>query len=322
MRAKWVQVVKQIRKCDVSNADSLRAYRKFRAQAQELLKDDEDHSIWAQVVSLFWADATYRLFNEARRPATADKPNGAISPLLGPFIDDAYVASEVGSIGRLTDPAVDIPERGVVSLPTLLSLVRAHRHVITRENFVAYDGAPYDPSPSKAAARAAFRPGVRWVAREPWDDAEDRHVLFDRLSRKAPDKRKRGDIIHSKVLAACEQRLAIEPIRLVRKHRNKVMSHAADRASRNGLTRLKVSLASLDQAHRVLLEVAEVLSLVCRGEVLIGGPVAIPQGAHLEGIDLPFAFPEDMERLESEWQAHTTAREAWSDEALDSVLRG
>jgi hypothetical protein len=312
--------VKRAKNCDVSDAAALRTYRKFRARTQELLKGDEDHSIWAQLVALFWTDATYRLFNEARRRATEEKPNGAISSLLGGYIDDAYVAAEVGSIGRLTDPAAETPERGVVSLPTLLSLVRAHRHVITRENFVAFDGAPYDPTVSKAAGQTALRPGVRWVAREPWDDSEDRHLLFDRLSRKAPANRKRSDIIHRKVLSACEQRLAIEPIRLVRKHRNKVISHAADRTSRGSLDRLKVSLASLDDAHRALLEVAEVLSMICRGEILVGGPVAIPQGLHLEGIDLPFAFPGDVDRLESVWQDHTLAREAWSNGALESVL--
>jgi len=292
----------------------------FRAQAKTVLKDDPDHSIWEQVVAMFWRDAAYRIFNEARRHADAKKPNAAIAPLLGEFVDQAYVWGEIVAIGRLTDPAADDPARGVVSLPTVLKLVRDQRDSLTRELFVTYDGTPYDSEPGKAAARAAISPGVRWVAREPWEDAEDRHALFDRLSRKAPDKRRPDDIVHRAVLTACETRLRVPAIRKFRKLRNKVVSHAASAESRGDLGAFGLSMAAVDEAHRAVIEVTETLSAVALGEILVGGPVAIPQYDVLKDLEHPFAFAGDLDRLQGLWSDHTKERDGWSAGAVAAVL--
>lgn len=312
--------MKPLDECDVGGTATLAAYRTFRVQAHQLLKGDPEQSVWTQLVSLFWRDATYRTFNEARRTATAARPNSAIAPLLGEFIDESYVLGEVTSVARLTDPPSDDPSRGVVSLPTILRLVRANRDVITREMFVAFDGAPYDFASAAAVARTAVRPGVRWVAREPWDDAEDRHVLFDRLSRSHPSKRHRDDKIHKAVLASCEKRLAIDPIRSIRQHRNKIISHAADAASRGGIAALGLTLAAIDQVHRALLEVAQALSTMAIGEILVGGPIAIPQFDVLEGLEHPFAFADDLNQLQEYWATLTRDRDAWSRQAVEAVL--
>lgn len=299
---------------------SMENYLRFRTEARALLKDDEDHSIWAQIVSLFWRDAQFRTFNEARRSATPAKPNAAIASLLASFIDEAYVEREISAIGRLTDPPASDTGRAVVSLPTVLALIRDACVDITRENFVTFDGAPYDPVQDADAARASIRPGVRWVARQPWDDAEDRHRLFDRLSRKDPTHRTPADRIHRKVLAACEQRLQLPQIVKFRKYRNKVVSHAATKSSRSGLEQLGISLADVDIAHRAILEVAETVATIATGEILIGSPVAIPQYNALEHLELPFVHDADLERLRNHWDGFTNERERWSRDAVKAVL--
>lgn len=303
--------------CDVSDHARLTSYRRLRATAFELLRGDEDHSIWEQMVTLFWRDATYRIFNEARKSASDARPNAAVSGLLGEYIDASYLLFEVTGISRLTDEAQVDASRSLVSIPTILKLVRDNRGLITREMFVAYDGIPYDWKPKELQNWTA---GVRWVAREPWEVSEERHNLFDRLSRRSPERRARGDQVHSRVLAAIARRLSGPTISSVRAHRNKVISHAASHSSRAGLKPLALSLASIDSAHRSLLEATEALSVILLGEIMIGGPVPQPQYDFLDRLDLPFAFGDDLAGLEQHFFQHLKDRERWSSSAVEAVL--
>ena len=74
--------MKPAAECDVTDTGALLKYRDLRMTVFDLLRGDEDHSIWEQMVTLFWRDATYRVFNEARRTASEARPNAAISGLL------------------------------------------------------------------------------------------------------------------------------------------------------------------------------------------------------------------------------------------------
>lgn len=308
--------MKPATECDVTDVGALLKYRTLRSSAYDLLRGDEDHSIWEQMVTLFWRDATYRVFNEARRTASETRPNAAISGLLGEYIDAAYILFEVTAISRLTDQPHDDPHRGLVSLPTVLKLARDNRGLITREMFVAFDGVPYDPTP---VATEHFT-GVRWGAREPWEVSEERHNLFDRLSRRTADRRTRQDQVHRKVFSSISDRLCSQTLSVIRSHRNKVISHAADHASRGGLAPLTLSMASIDKAHRALLQATETLATILIGEILIGGPVPQPQFDFLDRLDLPFAFSEDMAPLSEHFSAHMSDRERWSRDAVDEVL--
>lgn len=312
--------MKSLNECDVSDKMALAAFRQLQADALHLLRHDPEHSVWAQMTSLFWRDATYRLINEARKPANDSRPNAAISGLLGEFIDDAYVSAEVAAVGRLTDPHDPKPARGVVSLPAVLSLLKTRQHLITRENFVGYDGAPYDYAAARHANEPRPTPGVQWVAREPWDHSEMRHRTFDRLSGSASGYRHRTDTVKTSIWLACADRLKIDPIKRIRQHRNKVFAHAATIHSRHGLMPLGLSLHDVDQAHRAMLEVAETLSTVVTGGILIGSPVAIAQFDVTDGFDRPFAFTDDLDRLQAFWSGLTSERERWSRGAVDAVL--
>jgi hypothetical protein len=309
--------MKPVSECDVSDRERLASYRKLRDTAFELLRGDEDHSIWEQMVTLFWRDATYRIFNEARRSASDARPNAAVSGLLGEYIDAAYLLFEVTGISRLTDEAQDDASRSLVSLPTILKLVRDNRELITREMFVAFDGTPYDWTPKEPPKWVS---GVRWVAREPWEISQERHELFDRLSRRTPNRRARSDQVHSRVTVAIARRLSGPTISGIRAHRNKVISHAASHSSRAGLTPLALSLASIDSAHQSLLEATEALSVILLGEIMIGGPVPQPENDFLDRLHLPFAFGGDLAELEHHFYQHLQDRERWSRTAVEAVL--
>jgi len=66
------------------------------------------------------------------------------------MLDQGYAATQVLAIRRLQDEGSD-----VFSLQRLLNDIQQQRDMITRENFVAHDGKPYDPD-----GWAAQPPGV------------------------------------------------------------------------------------------------------------------------------------------------------------------
>jgi uncharacterized protein (DUF2267 family) len=302
--------------CDIADQTDLAAYRALRERAHGLLRRDEEHSIFAQIIDFNWWDATYRVINEARRTVDADRKNAAVAPVLGEFIDQSYVMGVVAAVGRLTDPASEDEGRGVVSLPTVLRLLRDNHSLVRREMFVCFDGAPYDPT----APEEPWEPGVRWAARGPHDISRDRHELFDRLSRKSLHRRERTDVVHRKVLAALEDRLSHTAITGIRRHRNKVVSHAADATSRGGIERFGLKLETVDQASRALIEVTETLATILTGEILVGMPVPVATFDVLEHFAEPFAFDSDLAALQALWDETTRTREGWSEAAVAAVV--
>lgn len=309
--------------CDISDKTFLAEFRAFRDRVAELLRGDEEHSISAQLLELFWHDATFRTFNEARRTNTADRRNAAIAPLLANYLDNAYIQSEVLAVSRLTDPPAEEAKLGVVSLPTVIKVLRDNIHLVTREMYVCYDGLPFDCEAAAADEHAAtpFVSGVRWMAVPPSDYSRWAHNVFDRLSGKAADRRHREDRIKPGVLRWLERQIQGEDISKIRLHRNKVLAHKADRTSRGAgpAARLGLSLNGIDALHKRLLNVAEVLSWATLGEVLVGTPIATPQYDQLEGLDSVFAFPEDLESLENLWRAMSAEKENWCVESLDDA---
>lgn len=92
--------------CDIADKIELDAYRALRERVHGLLRADEEHFIFAQLIDFNWRDATYRIINEARRTVSADRKNAAVAPVLGEFIDQSYVMGVVAAVGRLTELSI------------------------------------------------------------------------------------------------------------------------------------------------------------------------------------------------------------------------
>ena len=65
-----------------TGAEELERYREACARWFGWLDDDGEHSITDQLSRLFWQDAVFRIFNEARRHAAKTGPAAAIGPTL------------------------------------------------------------------------------------------------------------------------------------------------------------------------------------------------------------------------------------------------
>lgn len=304
--------------CDAP-ADCVRAFRVLRGQVLDLLMHDV-RSVRAQMSELFWQDAAFRIFNLARRFSERGRETSAVSGLLASYLDTAYVAREVTEVARLLERPGDDPAKGVVSLPTVIKLVREGRHLITRDVYVAHGGLPYDYEAAQVADREGLRArggGAGWASPKPAMSAIA-HRTFDRLSGTAPDRRSRDDKLKPGLLRWLEEHLTCAETTKFRRLRNKVFAHAADSASRGASwTRDGISLNDVDQVHRRLLEVAEVLSQLVSGYQI--APIVTASGDVLYGLDRPFLRDENLPDVRELLDEYARTREEWTERALDAA---
>lgn len=232
--------------CDVSDPERLRLYREKRSEWLYLMNDDPDHAVWRQITTMLWNDAVFRMTNEARRLAIEGKrASAALNGPLAQFINQGFVATQTLSIRRLMDQANRKPDRQIISLQRVLADIRAHRELITREHYVAYDALPYDPEPARQRhfkqIVAENTEGISsgWLPTtgpEAFNMAEHAHKSFDRLSGTCRGERGRHDLIRVEVFENLETVLTKSDWKDIAKFGDKFIAHAADAHSR-GLLR-------------------------------------------------------------------------------------
>lgn len=309
--------------CDVVDKEKLDEYRKKRTEWLYILNGDPDHAIWKQISTMLWNDAIFRMVNESRRlSALADYKSSARNWSIASFMDQGFVAVQTLSIRRLMDKAALKPERQVVSLRRILDDIKAHRELITRENYVSYDGLPYDPEPGERAFMKSLADkgdgvSVQWLpisGPQAWSFSHSTHEQFDRLSGVAPDKRSWNDLIANEVFDKIEAMLSESGWQDIAEFGNKFIAHAADAHSRSTLLdgQSGFSLDKLARCHQG----------ICRAAAAIYGPLLweggtgllpVPQFDQFDGLEAGWLMPEDIKGLSEFWGAHVRNVESWTE---------
>jgi hypothetical protein len=301
-----------IRDCDVVDRAALNSFRQKRAQWSNWLDDDPDHAIWNVVHTLVWRDTTFTALSKL----ALENPESPLhAPLLAETIVNGHVTMQVLALRRLTDRG-----SGVISLPTLIKDLKRHWHLLTRENFVCFDGLPYD---HEAAAReywADKEPGVAiWVETagpKAYGTSGLLHAQFDRLAGIDAANRSRSDCLPRSLITKVEGWLLNSGAEEVAKWSHPYLAHAGNSQDREAIAHIQVTNDKITAAIRDVARVAEALS----GEILyIGGrtgslmPVA--QYDVFERLERPIALQLQRDAAEDVW--NTKSRE-W-DAALSDV---
>ncbi|MEE8186105.1 MAG: hypothetical protein V3T99_00400 [Nitrososphaerales archaeon] len=299
-----------LEECDVENKDSLRTFREKRAQWIEWFSGEDAHSVWNQMSFLFWDHALFCTVNELRRLA-AQSPTSTVgfnSSVIRLF-DKGFVTSQAVTIRRLIEKPKGGSRWAVMSLRRLLKDIQKNRGLITRENYVSYDGLPYDPEAglaewTKNRIERGETANFEWMESKgpsAWLTSKRAHENFDRLSKVAPSDRKRTD----QVLDVWFDRLAkkLEPCKAIKKYVDKFVAHASDPATRKGLQteELGITLEKLEQCLRAIYRVAAFLY----GPLLWEGtyaPLPIPQFDVLKDIDKPWISAKDKAVAHKVWK--------------------
>lgn len=313
---------------------SLDDYRAAHARWLEWLDGDPVHSINGQLSQLMWQDAVFRTFNEARKATQASGPSSAVAPILAQFLDQGYVSSQVLGLSKLveySDPKR--PKLGVISLRRLVDDVIANHGLLTRANFLALEGAPYDYEPICAKEiqaqmeKAGNGVAVFWTGgggEQDWALAERMHEQFDRISGVSPDARTPNDLVSKDLLERVDAALNDEVFGAIRTLRHKTIAHAADAFSRQQVDAAKSGLSfnEVDRAARILLSVRQVMQAGVLFSSWRGGAVPVPQQNQFEFLDLPFAAVDKISGLQAFWAGHCEARDQWLDDGYKTLMDG
>lgn len=316
--------------CDVVDKGALKRFRDRRAKWINWLQGDDLHSVWSQIHTMMWNDAVFQAVNESRRLASEiGNPAATLNGLLGSFIDQSYVATQTLAIRRLVEQPSKNPDRQPISLRRVLRDVRRNRCLMTRENYVAYDGIPYDfekPKREHHKELATRMPKGRALPLDTkgpsaWSASQRLHNHFDCLSGVSPDNRERSDLIDKTVFDQISKRLAVVQIGQVTRYTDKFIAHAADENSRSRLSNedRKITLDKLTASHRAIIDVA---SMICES-LLWGGSHGIipkPPYDHFDGLDAPWVPPDALKDLYGFWERHYEMVEDWK--APELVARG
>lgn len=286
--------------CDVQDKERLALFRLKRAEWKKCLIDDT-FSVSKQIMNMLWNDTVFRTINEARRLTYERSSNGIgfNGPLLELF-DQGFGTSQVMAIRRLTDPNFYDPNRTVISLPRLIEDMKFNSDLITRENYVCYEGTAFEGVPYE-------KDGINWMH---W---KRKHENFDRLSKVPSDKHTRSDKIEKQVFKELQKELKV--CEGLRNYANKFVAHASDSRNRINLTdnEKRITLQRLDDCYQAIIRVASFIGAVILYEHPLGG-VPVPQFDHLENLDKPMVSQDDIEKLHSFWSKRVKEVGRWDND--------
>ena len=297
--------------CDVADKDALEVFRQSLYRWNFWLEGDERHAIWPQIYNMFWNDAVFRFLNESRRLGYAKESTYvANNGLIGRFVDQGYVATQVMSIRRLIEKKGRRDDRQPISLKRLLSDIAENQRLLTRENYVARDGLPYDWKPVRdrwiASRSDDDGVSVDWMETEgptAWAMAEKMDDQFDALSGVYRENRKRGDIVSGKIFEKLWKTLNTPEIKEIGNYADKYVAHAADPTSRSSISADEISLTM--EKIRICQEKIYVVANAISG-ILLGlsthSPLPIPQYSVTEGLDKPWLPSDLLSDLHQAWR--------------------
>jgi len=188
--------------CDVpaERRKELQTYRDKRRAWVSWISTDEHHAIWTVLSNMVWRDAAFKALTKF---AVADDENALNNPLVMEALVEGYVANQVLAIRRLMDRSGG----EVLSLRKLIKDLRSHYALFTRENYICFDGLPYDYEAVRRAWLASAPAGFSWRPNTgPEADAtsERAHAQFDKLAGIDPAKRTREDRLPLSLLKSAE----------------------------------------------------------------------------------------------------------------------
>ena len=287
--------MKNLCECDVEDKESLAVFRNKMRRWHQTLTGDDIHSIFNQIQDMIWNDTVYRTFNEARLLSEeTNDPGTGLPGTIIELLDLSFLVSQTMAIRRLTDSHEWRPERSVYSLPSLVAEIKTSETLFTRENYVCYDGIPFEGE----------------KLQHPQDKVHSsRNSIFDLLSCTDKDHRNRHDKINNKIFKEIQRE--ISKADLIRTYTNKFVAHAAAPDNRRAIDpELKrLSLRFIEDSYKAIITVGKHLERLTGATLIV--ELAIPQFDQLNSWDKPPITSKDKEKLYFYWEKRAEIFEGW-----------
>lgn len=299
-----------LKQCEVppERRSRLESFRSKRQHWVNWLDEDEHHAIWTTLSSMVWSDVSFRTLAQL---ATDNDKSSLGNSLIAEQLINGYVATQVLAIRRLVDDG-----RNNISLRRLLMDIRSNWSLFTRENFVCYDGLPYD---YEAVAHehmvASIGRGAFWVATsgpEAYGTSSMAHAQFDRLCGTDPAKRKREDTLPRSLLATIEGWLDASDADEIAKWSHTYLAHAGNVENRARIAAALITNNKITQAIKALARVAEAISAyVLYSGGRLNGLMPTAQFDQFENLDKPVLAHTAFDQAHSLWSSLSAERDGY-----------
>lgn len=313
-----------IDQCDFLNKGKGEAFRKIRMKLIEWLHGEDPHSISRQISSMLWDYALFLTVNELRRVADEEpeKEVGFNGPVIRLF-DAGFATTQAVAIRRLIEKPKKDPKWAVISLRRVLNEIEKNLDLMTRENYVCYDGLPYDYGAaheqwlsSLPVTESGIHSGsLPTSGPDAFPMSERVHKNFDILAQVHPAKRSRKDQINIEVLENLESEL--KKCENIKKYVDKFIAHAAAPETRASLSEGEKSLTleRLETCHKAIYQVASFISGQLLWESNLGG-LPVPQYDHLKNLDKRWTTPKNLEKAHKIWDKYKKEVSTWNSTLL------
>lgn len=239
------------------------------------------------------------------------------------LFDAGFAVIQAAGIRRLTETQPKDPLKRVISLRALVGDIRGNRELLTREVYLGCHELPFDPEPAKQSffdrsansGQKFVIEGAETKGPEAWAESERAHERFDKLSETLPASRSRDDLVSLKWFDLLDSKIkSCEDVCVLT---NKFIAHAADPASRAGLTeqQTKVSLSRLAECHQAMLQVAGFIGGPLLQDSMSAG-LPVPQFDPLENLDKQWMSEDSLKRAREHWQRLADDIEKWREASL------
>jgi hypothetical protein len=246
------------------------------------------------------------------------------NPILHEALIDGHVAAQVLAIRRLVE---DTPKERL-SLRTLVKDLNRNAGLFTRENWVCYNGLPYD---YQAAREARFlenagkygRGGI-WVARGGHrDDAasESLHVMFDKLAGIDPARRNPEDCLPRDLLSTIDKWLDESGADDLAKWASTYLAHAGGPNERARLADMEITSKKIADAIKALARATEAVSMFVYGGGRAGAVMPVAQYNQFEKLDKPIIrHAGDENTGKDRWRSYSAVWDRCLDGVEDDLL--
>jgi hypothetical protein len=319
-----------IDQCDILDKEKGEAFRQSRLKWMEWLYGDDPHSISRQIYSMVWDYALFCVVNELRRMAATELKNGvSFNGSVIRLFDAGFVTTQAIAIRRLIEKPKSNPNLAVISLRSILNDIKENAHLVTRENYVCYDGLPYDYEAVHQqwlATLPSHTDGVHtgWLPTSgptAWPKSELVHKNFDKISGVDPGHRERADTIKPDLFAFLESQ--IDTCKDIKKYVDKFIAHASAPETRKELpaNQRAITLDRLKAHHKTIYQIASFISRQLLYQSDLGG-LPVPQNDHLANLDKSWATAENLNTARRVWKEYAKEVSEWDSASLWSLAGG
>jgi len=273
----------------------------------------EPNSIQRQLQLMVFSELSHRVLIKEQRDQQSDSLPSI--PVLGYVLEGSYYATQILAIRRLLDKTPNVH-----SLRRVLDDVKANKELITRENYVSFDGKPYETAPLTLGKSGLQLPDSPFSAQM---TCRQRHEQFDALSKQSASTRNRNDTIHSKVFDRLENWLSVSGAAKLQVISHKYLAHAATATSRGNLGPSGLDFREVEAAQRGIIRVTRAIYDI----LLVSGvfsPVVMMHSLGYFGTvwdERLMSMIASTTRMQASWDALEEERNKWAFGIDDDLFR-